>query len=90
METKKTAEKDTDQIIRYLTTAFTNVTKGMDRPSRTTQDGANELYKLQTAFAYVLHEIKMGPPATLQKYITEANTMIDELLQRNMAATQGR
>lgn len=74
-------EKDINQIVRYLTTTFNNVTSKLDRPFRGTKSGANMAYIIQTEFAYLLNELIQGPRCLLQKNIAVCNDFIDQIVQ---------
>lgn len=74
-------EKDVGQIIRYLTATFNQATSRLERPFRSKVGNANESYKLQTEFAYLLNEVAQGPRCVLQRNITLCNEFIDQLIQ---------
>lgn len=74
--------RDVTQIVRYLTTTLNNAMSsvGMERPLRTDANGANDAYKVTTEFAYILNEIVQGPRCMQQKYITDCNEVINQVL----------
>lgn len=74
-------EKDIGQIVRYLTTTFNMATARLERAART-KAGANQAYRLQTEFAYLLNEVVQGPRCVLQRNITICNDFIDETVQQ--------
>lgn len=76
-------EKDTQSIVKYLTTAFNIATTKLPRPIFDKETGANELYLLQTEFAYRLHEITLGPTCMVQKHIAACNAMIDQVHEKH-------
>ena len=55
-------------------------TSGLERASWTSK-GANELYVLQTEFAYLLNEVMLGPICVMQKNISACNDYIDKTIQ---------
>ena len=71
-------EKDINQVLRYLTNAFDQATYREPRAVRT-KEGPNKLYRLQTEFAYLLHEITAGPSCMQQRNITSCNNYIDSM-----------
>lgn len=77
----KTAEKDIGQIVRYLTATFNQATSTLDRPHRPKGQRANQLYYMQTDFAYLLNEVMQGPRCVLQKNIAACNEFIDQVMQ---------
>lgn len=88
-ETEVSKEKDVGQIIRYLTSTFNQATMSLPRPMRSVAEGANETYKMQTEFAYLLNEVAQGPRCLLQKNIAACNEYIDQLIQQlNQQNTQ--
>lgn len=78
-------ERDIEQVIRYLTKMFENVTQNMERPKRD-NSGANKLYRLQSEFAYLINEMTMCPPCLQQIPIAAANELIDSILQQKGTA----
>jgi hypothetical protein len=72
--------KDINQIVRYLTSTFNAVTSSLDKANRG-KVGPNQLYKLQSEFAYRLNEVMQGSRSLLQRNITECNEYIDEVMQ---------
>jgi hypothetical protein len=79
-EKKSTPIKDVDKILRYLTNMFNNITFSLPRAART-KTGPNQLYKLQSEFAYLLNEVALGQPAVMQKHIAACNDFIDKTMQ---------
>lgn len=75
-----TKEKDVEQIIRYLTTAFNKAKAGTERAFRPKTGKANEAYIMETEFAYLLNELTQGPRCTLQKNIAACNDFIDQVI----------
>ncbi len=73
--------RDISQIVRYLNNTFNTVTYDMEKPSYNTTRGANNTYKMQTEFAYLIHEVMIGAPALLQKHISACNEYIDNIIQ---------
>jgi hypothetical protein len=73
-------EKDIGQITRYLNNTFNKVTSDMERPWRGAKSGSNELYVLTRDFAYLIHEVMIGPRALLQYNIGKCNALIDSIL----------
>lgn len=73
-------EKDIGQIVRYLTATFNQATSRLERAART-KAGANQAYRLQTEFAYLLNEVMQGPRCVLQRNITLCNDFIDQTVQ---------
>lgn len=82
-------ERDVDSIVRYLTTTFERTCRDLERASATFENGkliANEKYYLQREFAYLLHELTMGPKSVIQRSIAECNNLINQVLtKRNQA-----
>lgn len=74
-------EKDVGQIVRYLSATFNQATASLERPFRSDAKGANDTYRLQTEFAYLLNEVVQGPRCILQKNITACNDFIDSVVQ---------
>jgi len=74
-------EKDVSQIVRYLTATFNQAIAPLERANRPKNGGPNRAYQLQTEFAYLLHEVVMGPRCVLQRNITECNEFIDQTVQ---------
>jgi len=76
--TKEVAkEKDLGAIVHYLSSVFNNQVVRLPRAFRGKNGGANEAYKLETEFAYLLNELMQGPKSMQQKYITDINNFID-------------
>ena len=75
-------ERDVGPIIRYLTNTFNQATASLERPVRTKANGPNQLYKMQTEFAYLLNEVAQGPKCVMQKHITACNDYIDRTIQQ--------
>jgi len=82
MAEKSNQPRDISQIIRYLTNTFNMATSSLDRAVWATPKGANELYILQTEFAYLLHEVMLGPICVMQKNISACNEYIDQTIQQ--------
>lgn len=74
-------EKDVEQVVRYLTSAFNKATTDLDRAFRGKTSGQNKAYFLETEFAYLLNEVIQGPRCMLQRNITECNEFIDAVVQ---------
>lgn len=74
-------ERDVGPIIRYLTNTFNQATANMERPARHKLTGPNQLYIMQTEFAYLLNEVVQGPKCVMQKNITACNEYIDRTIQ---------
>lgn len=86
-EPQKEKEKDVGQIIRYLTHTFNQATSKMDRPWRNPRTGVkNDLYTLQTEFAYLLNEVAQSPRCVLQKAIADCNNYIDQTISAQLAS----
>jgi hypothetical protein len=79
-EKKLNSTKDVGQIIRYLTNTFNRVTVSLDKAVRD-KNGANQAYRLQTEFAYLLNEISQSQPSVTQKHIANCNNFIDQVMQ---------
>ncbi len=79
-EKTPTPTKNVDQIIRYLTNTFSVVTQSLDKAQQT-KTGPNQLYRLQTEFAYLLNEVGQGQASVLQKHIANCNNYIDQVMQ---------
>lgn len=76
-------EKDISQIVRYLTSTLNQVLASapdLERPCRTHR-GPNAAYFIQTEFAYLLNDLMQGPKCMSQKYITDCNEFIDQVMQ---------
>lgn len=80
-------EKDVEQVVRYLTSAFNKATISCDRAFRTKTLGPNKAYILETEFAYHLKEVIQGPRCMLQRNITECNEFIDAVVQELAKST---
>lgn len=80
---EKSNIRDINQIISYLNNTFKRVTEKYDRPNWNYKTGANNLYILQTEFAYLIHEIMIGVPCMVQRNIALCNEFIDEIVQHN-------
>lgn len=71
--------RDHSGVVRYLVNTFDQVTQNVPRAKRDAS-GPNNLYRWQTEFAYLLHEVVMGPPAVMQKNIAACNAFIDRVM----------
>ena len=77
---REVKEKDIGQIVRYLSGTFNQVTAKMERPVRTDKLGPNEAYIVQTEFAYLLNNLMQAPKCMQQKYISDCNDFIDQVI----------
>ena len=73
-------EKDVEQVVRYLTSAFNKATTNLDRAFRGKTSGPNKAYVIETEFAYRLNEVMQGPRCMLQRNITDCNEFIDAVV----------
>jgi hypothetical protein len=74
------AERDVNQVVRYLVATFNKATSGMERPAARKKGVPNPLYKAQTEFAYLLNEVTQGPASIMQYNIAQCNAYIDTVL----------
>ena len=77
---REVKEKDIGQIVRYLSATFNQATSKLDRPFRDNKSGANETYIIQSEFAYLLNELMQAPRCMQQKYISDCNDFIDQVI----------
>lgn len=77
---REVKEKDIGQIVRYLTSTLNQVTSKLDKAFRGRKTGPNEAYVIQTEFAYLLNELMQGPKCMQQKYISDCNDFIDQVI----------
>lgn len=77
---REVKEKDIGQIVRYLTSTFDRATNKLERPFRSEKAGPNEAYIMQSEFAYLLNELMQAPKCMQQKYISDCNDFIDQVI----------
>lgn len=75
---------DPSRVVRHLTFMFERATLGMGSAERVKVKGkkigrANDLYRLQEDFAYLIDEIERGPKFSALKAINSANELIDSI-----------
>lgn len=79
-DSREVKEKDIGQIVRYLSSTFNQATAKLDRAFRGQKTGPNEAYIMQTEFAYLLNELMQSPKCMQQKYISDCNDLIDQII----------
>lgn len=77
---REVKEKDIGQIVRYLSNTFNQATSKLERPFRGKTSGPNEAYIMQSEFAYLLNELMQAPKCMQQKYISDCNDFIDQVI----------
>ena len=77
---REVKEKDIGQIVRYLTNTFNQATNKLERPFRNDKAGPNEAYIIQSEFAHLLNELMQAPKCMQQKYISDCNDFIDQVI----------
>lgn len=77
---REVKEKDIGQIVRYLSNTFNQATSKLERPFRSQKTGPNEAYIMQTEFAYIINELVQAPRCMQQKYISDCNDFIDQVI----------
>lgn len=73
-------EKDIGQIVRYLTSTLNTAMSSMERAARS-KEGPNEAYIIQSEFAHLLNDLMQGPRCMTQKFVTDCNEFIDQVVQ---------
>jgi hypothetical protein len=79
-EGREVKEKDIAQIVRYLSSTFNQATSKLDKAFRGRKAGPNEAYIMQTEFAYLINELMQSPKCMQQKYISDCNDFIDQVI----------
>lgn len=79
-ERQPVKERDIEQVVRYLSSTFNQATSKFERAARTKLGVANKAYIIQTEFAYMLSELMLSPRCMQQKYITDCNNLIDQII----------
>lgn len=73
-------EREIDQAVRQLITAFNKATAGLERPFRGKNSGPNATYIIQTEFAYLIDDLQRGPWCMFPQAVQKCNAFIDEVI----------
>lgn len=77
----KAHEKTPAQVVETMYKLFSKITAHLPRAQRHAEHGPNTLYRLQTEFSYLTHEVIMCSPAIAQSYIYKCNRFINQVMK---------
>jgi hypothetical protein len=72
--------KDVTQAVKNLTATFNVAINKLPRAFRGKTTGPNEAYLLEREFAYLLHEVMVGPKVLVGTNITKCNEFIEKVV----------
>lgn len=79
-ESKASSNINVEKTVGHLCSTFSRVLHGLDRSFRGKNTGPNLAYRLETEFAYRIHEVQVGPRVLLPENIAHCNSFIDEAM----------